>query len=381
LSAGSTSPFSDEPARLIHREIVQLSVLIAIAVTAFFLTRAIASSNSETTLRDAADSYARGRQQLAAGDAEAAIRSLRRAVVKDRSNRQYSMTLAQALAAGHQEAAATSVLLALRESDPESPEINLALARLWAGRGDITEATRYYHNALYAPWLQEQMTERRQVRIELIRFFLQRGLHDRALPELLALSNDLPDDPNLHVEVGQLFAAAGDDRRALDQFQRALRLAPSSPAAHAGAGRSAFRIGDYKVAQRHLERVSSPDEAALRTRTIVDLVLSSDPLAPRINAVERRRRLLANLETMDNQLRECITRASRGSPDSEASLLDEAQKFEARLKRSRVDEEAIEPGVNLTYRIAQAAERRCPPATTTEEAVVLIARQHGADRQ
>jgi tetratricopeptide (TPR) repeat protein len=381
LTAGSTSPRNDESARLIHREIVQLLVLIVFVAGAFFLTRAIAASNRETTLRDAADSYERGRQQLAAGDAGAAVASLRRAVVKDRANQEYAMALARALAADHQDAAATAVLLALRDSAPDSPDINLALARLFADRGDAAEATRYYHNALYAPWLPEQMGARRQVRVELIRFFLERNLSDRALPELLALSNDLPDDPNLHVEAGQLFAAAGDDRRALGRFQRALSLAPANQTAQAAAGEAAFRIGEYKLAQRYLDRVSEPDQSVLRTRTIVDLVLSNDPLAPRIGAAERRWRLLANLEAMDNRLQTCNALAPAGSPGTDDALLGEAQKLETMLKTARVEDEAIEPGVNLTYRMAQAADRRCPPATALDEAVVLVARQHGADQQ
>ena len=47
--------------------------------------------------------------------------------------------------------------------------------------------------------------------------------------------------PRRIVEVGQLFASAGDNGHALDQFQRALRLAPDSGDALAGAGQAAFQ--------------------------------------------------------------------------------------------------------------------------------------------
>ena len=49
--------------------------------------------------------------------------------------------------------------------------------------------------------------------------------------ELLALSADMPDEIALHLEVAQLFAEAGDDAHALEQFQRALRLDPGNRAA------------------------------------------------------------------------------------------------------------------------------------------------------
>ena len=45
--------------------------------------------------------------------------------------------------------------MTLRESEPEDREINLQLARLAASRQDVTEALRFYHNALYAPWPNE----------------------------------------------------------------------------------------------------------------------------------------------------------------------------------------------------------------------------------
>ena len=70
----------------------------------------------------------------------------------------------------------------------------------------------------------------------------------------MALSTDLPDDAAAHVEVGQLFATAGDSGHALDQFQRALRLAPRSGAALAGAGQAAFQLGDYLLARTYLRQ-------------------------------------------------------------------------------------------------------------------------------
>ena len=193
-----------ERTALIHREIVQLSVLIFAAIAAFWLTRAVAASNRDMSLRDAAEWYRRGQQAIETGRVDDAIDSLRRATVRDRHDKRYVLALARALALKRDDEAARNALLTLRESSPEDPDINLQLARLAAGRQDVTEALRFYHNALYAPWPSEQADARRQVRFELIRFLLTHDQASRALSELLALSTDLPDDAPLHLEVAQL---------------------------------------------------------------------------------------------------------------------------------------------------------------------------------
>ena len=56
-----------ERAALIHREIYQIGALIALAILAFVLTRAIAMSNRDMTLRDAAEWFRRGQQAMQAG--------------------------------------------------------------------------------------------------------------------------------------------------------------------------------------------------------------------------------------------------------------------------------------------------------------------------
>ena len=107
-----------------------------------------------------------------AGKVDDAIDSLRRAAVRDRNDKRYALALAHALALNGEDDAARGALLTLRESAPEDPDINLQLARLAAGQPDVTDALRFYHNALYAPWPVDQADARRRVRFELIAFLL-----------------------------------------------------------------------------------------------------------------------------------------------------------------------------------------------------------------
>src|SRR6202049_1625270 len=185
LSSSNPADGTDEPSKRIHREILQRALLIAVAVAAFFITRAIAANNRDMSLRDAAEWYERGQRQLDAGDADAAIDSFRRATVKHRDEKRYVLALARALASTRQYDTARSALLTLRESAPEDPDINLQLARLAADRQDVTEAINYYHHALYAPWPTDQIDARRRARLELIRFLLPHDQANRALSELV----------------------------------------------------------------------------------------------------------------------------------------------------------------------------------------------------
>ncbi len=114
------------------------------------------------TLRDAAEWFRRGQQAMQAGEVDEAIDSLRRATVRDRDDKRYVLgTRCTRSRRKRDHDGARSVLMTLRESAPEDPDINLQLARLAAARQDVTEALRFYHNALYAPWPAEKADARR----------------------------------------------------------------------------------------------------------------------------------------------------------------------------------------------------------------------------
>jgi len=381
LNSSNRANNTDERSNLIHREILQLVLLITVAVAAFFVTRAIAANNRDMSLRDAAEWYQRGQRELDAGDADTAIDFFRRATVKSRNEKRYVLALARALASKRQDEAARKALLGLRESAPEDPDINLQLARLAADRQDVTEAIRYYHNALYAPWPTDQADARRRARLELIRVLLTHDQRNRAMSELVALSTDLPDEAARHVEVGQLFSSAGDSGRALDQFQRALRLARDSGAALAGAGQAAFQAGDYLLARRYLRNAPEDVGSVTETRELVDLVLSNDPLAARIGSSARRRRLIDDLSYAEERLNSCVESHPGGQPSAdELALRDEAQAFKTQLAPSTLlEEDTIESGVELIDRIERDVVQSCPSPTPRDRALILIGQHHGVD--
>jgi Flp pilus assembly protein TadD len=362
-------------AALIHRENLQIGALILIAIAAFFATRAVAASNRRMSLRDAAEWHRRGQEALAAGRVDEAVDDLRRATIRNRQETPYVLTLARALQLRHDNDEARRVLLTLRESAPEDAEVNLALARLDAARHDLTEAIRFYHNALYAVWPAGQEEARRRVRLELIRFLLAQDQTGRALSELLAIADDAALSVPRLLEIGRLFADAGDWGHALEQFQRVLRTEPANGPALAAAGDAAFRLGEYPLARRYL-RLAPASARLAEVRNVVDLLLARDPLASRIGSAERRRRLAADLSYVRERVIACAGRLEP-APVEVPAMAEEASHFSRTLQASAaLDQDTIEAGLDVIERIEQFLVQRCGPAAPLDRALLLIAREH-----
>lgn len=373
---------ADEREALIHREVTQLVVLVLIAIAAFFVTRAVAVNNHDLSMRNADEWCRRGQGLVAAGRLDEAVDAFRRATVRNRTDRTYLLSLSRALAQKRAYDSARAILLGIRESAPEDAEINLDLARLSAARQDVTEALRFFHDALYAPWPASQAERRRAVRVELIRFLLAHGQSRRAQSELLAAGADMPDDVLHHVQLAELFSQAGDHRDALEHFQRALRLAPQDDAVLAGAGQAAFGVGNYALARRYLGHTQTDSEAVRGLREVVDLVVSRDPTASRIGAAERYRRLDANLTYVEQRLAGCVAQHGNVPSDDQRVLQTEVQAFARPLRRSAMlDQDTIESGIDLIERVERGIVESCGPQTAVDRALLLIGRQHGAANQ
>jgi tetratricopeptide (TPR) repeat protein len=367
--------------RFVHREIAVLGILVAAAIGTFLATRTIATVHHDYRRRDAAAWFRSGSALLDAGKAADAVEALQRAATIDRENSAYRLTLAGALLAAGQLDAARRVLLALRARAPENVEVNLRLARLEASR-DRSAAVRYYHNALYGIWPASDADARRRVRLELIEYLLASGDRRQALSELLALEGTQQDNTVAHLETGRLFARAGDHRRALAHFEDVLREQPRDRGALEGAGRAAFQLGDYSRAARFLRGVEpmSPDARALREVSL--LVLARDPLARRLPAGERRRRLQANVADAAARLDSC---PGDSVPEQAlaASLRTELEKLSAALRRRQFprDLDDIESGVELIHRIERETAAWCPIARAEDRALTLIGQRHQGEAQ
>jgi tetratricopeptide (TPR) repeat protein len=363
-----------------------LVLLFAIAVALFLFTRAMAAKEREMDARVAAAWFGEGEEQVRTGDMKSAIDSFRKATSRDHDNRAYVLALANALAAAGHSEEARQALLRLRESSPENSEINLHLARLAAKRGDVAEALRYYHSALYGLWTGSQADQDPQkVRVELIHFLLDHQEHSRALSEVLILATEIPEgDASGQSEAGQLFLEAGDAQHALKHFVSAIALDRNNAAALAGAGDAAFKLEDYAAARRYLEAALEQDhssESGLQLLNITKMILSNDPLAPHLSREERNRRVLVDFDQSLRRLQSCLNQHS-AMKNSASSALESLQadvlamRSKLQLRNLRRDPELLRDGVELISKIEETTNASCGKAAGLDQVLLLIGRKY-----
>lgn len=252
--------------------------------------------------------YAQGMADLNSGNANKALEELRAALTCDADNAQYQLSLGRALRDTGRYAEAESYLLSLWQRSPEDGTINLALGRLSARRGEIDDALRYYHNAMYGVWPSDSDLNRRKAQIELIEFLLQKNALAQARPELLSLAASLPHDPPLELRTAELMVQAQDYPNALAEYERVLRTDRENPAALAGAGETAYRAGRYGTARRYLEAAVNANPNDANSRDLLasaNLILETDPFARRISDAERDRRLASAFTDAGHRLTSC----------------------------------------------------------------------------
>lgn len=350
-------------------------MLALIAIGAYFGTLAFANTIHETKVRMALSWYREGQRLLQSGHPDQAVAAFRKAAVNDRGNRVYTLALANALEKDGRDREALQLLLQLRDRAPEDPEINVELGRIAIRQSNVQDAIRYYHNALYGIWTGDEVDLRRtQVRRELIEFLLDQQAKDQALAEIMALSAHLGNDAASHEELGALFLRAGDPGRALAEFQSVLYDQPHNQAALQGAGQAAFETGDYVRARRFLSAVTQPDPTTKNMLEVATLVVENDPLAPRLAAPERERRLLADFDRAARRVEECQAKTS-GAP-----LTPVQQKLEAlrpSLTAARLKSNPNLPFVALEL-VSEAEEttaKVCGQPHGTDLALLLIAQK------
>jgi len=374
---------------------VILLVLTFGAVVAF-------AAVSHLVTRYNANQQARGRKLYEIGLAAAgsnryedAIAAFRAALTCDPTNSQYQLSLARALRDSNDPRRldeAESYLLALWQRAPQDAAVNLALARVAAHRGNIEDATRYYHNAMYGAWNSNPDANRNKARIELIQFLLSKGAVANAESELMALATALPPDPGEHLRGAQLFAQARDFTGALAQYQEVLRLEPANPAALAGAGQAAYQSANYTAAHRYLQaavRVDPQDSNSSQLLATTELVLGANPFQSHISDAERNRRITAAFDQAEKRLQTCAqqTGIDLKATDNPASALSGSQSLwtstQPDLARLRSPAETDLPDtiMDVVFQIEQQTASVCGSPQGLDLALLLISQKREANTQ
>jgi tetratricopeptide (TPR) repeat protein len=366
----------------IQQQPVMLALLAMLGVIFFLAVAGL--SRAYHSQRDSLGNrwFSRGVADLSARHFDSAVTEFRAALLYSRDNYDYQLNLAEALIGLKRTGEAYSYLVNLWDRQPEDGVVNLELARIAAQRGQTEQAQRYYHNAIYATWPSDQEGRRRDTRLELIEYLLSIHAKAQAQSELIALEENLGDDPSQQQHVGDLFLGAQDYEHALASYRLSLKSDRHNEAAMAGAGLAAFQLGRYPLAERYLQAAvagnSSDTQSADRLKT-TELVLRMDPFRRQISVDERDQIVVEAFATAGKRLSSCATpKAPAASIASQPSLADSWAKMKPHISEQelRRNPDLVEGAMDLVFEIERQTSATCGTPSGTDLALLLIAKLH-----
>jgi tetratricopeptide (TPR) repeat protein len=329
--------------------------------------------------------FTRGAEDLRQQRFTAAEYDLRTALLYSRDNFSYQFNLAEALIGQGRRTEARAYLVNLWDRAPENGQVNLELARIAVQSNETEKALRYYHNAIYAAWPGDQELERRDARLELVEFLL--GIHatKQAQSELIALAANLDNDPSQHARVADLFFRAQDYEHAFAEYLLSLKSGPQNPAVLAGAGRAAFELRRYPLAQRYLQAAvaaNPSDASSFAILKTTELVLRMDPFSRSIPLFQRDRIVVEDFATAGARLKSCPGTVGASSPVSSAAtqpnLAEQWMKMSKQVTERglRRNPELIEGAMDLVFEIEHKTNDICGAPTGNNLALLLISKSH-----
>ncbi len=360
------------------REPITLAVLLALTVALFALVGGLSRMHEAQQQALAEEWTQRGMQDMQAQKYADAVTDFRTALLYRRDDDEFLLNLAEALLNNGQIEEANAYLTNIWERQPENGQVNLELARIAARQGENKRAIRYFHNAMYAAWPAGHERERSNARFELVDLLLRENDKTQAQAELIALAENVPDDPAIMVRIGNLFLQAQDNIHALSEFEMALKSQPENAVALAGAGQAAFELGHYAEAMPYLERAvavkAGDSDSAARLR-LARLVLEMDPFRQEKRARDREQAVVNAFATAGKRLSAC----SVAETSEEKQMLAQrwaGMKPQMTIAHLRANPDLMSGAMSLVFRIERETEDMCGAGSDADAALLLIARNH-----
>jgi len=356
--------------------LTMLAVILILAVTG--LSRAYRAQQQGLGARW----YNRGLADLSAKHFDAAVTDFRAALLYSRDDFAYQLNLAEALIGQGHWAQAYAYLVNLWDREPDNGVVNLELARIKAQRGENDDAIRYYNNAVYAVWPRDQEGRRRDARLELIELLLRTHATAQAQGQLIALAERVGQDPAQQEHIGELFLRADDSEHALASFTTSLKTDRHNAEALAGAGRAAFELGRYRLAERYLEAAiaANPnDTASAEHLKTAQLVLRMDPFQRQVSAARRNRIVVDAFTTAGERLKTCsMPPVNSADAGPKASLSDEWARLKPQVTEHglRRNPDLVDIAMDLVFRIERETSIVCGTPTGTDLALLMISKLH-----
>jgi Tfp pilus assembly protein PilF len=373
--------------RLVLRDTLTFLVLTLITGTLFlvtlFLFRSFTSHRAELAIRWSG----RGREALRAGKPKEAIVALRTGLSYAPGTRPYELLLAQALADDGRTEEASNYFMNLWVTQPGDGFINLELARLAARKGDKQNAVQYYRASIYGTWEGDGVVRRREVRLELARYLIEQHDLHAARIELLIAAGNSPGDPKLNLTLADLLAQTGDASDAFSHYQKVLQEDTKNQAALEGAGRTAYQLGNFAVAQSLLQQALEARTSSLakdespsgelttllqRTKRILELRLSG-----KLRVEERVNRILEDRTIARRRFDACLAEFDTGGlPASLGQLQSRWTSAEATMTRKALSQSLArqDAAVQLIYDTELQTSQLCAAPTGDDALLLLLAK-------
>ena len=363
------------------REPAVVLVLSAIAVLAFLLVSGVSTLHKRELLHRGAWWASRGEADARADRLSQAANDFQVALTYSRDNFGYELSLARALAALNRTEEARAYLINLWQREPENGLVNLQLARIYAAKSDLSQALRYYHNAIYAVWGDNADAQQLSVCLELINFLLEGRAFNQAESELIAIGRNAH-DPALRLQIADLFMKVPDYDRALDLYQQAIKAQHHNPELLAKAGQAAFELARYPLAEHYLTAALAmkPDNAeSSKLLQLTKAIPKMDPYQF-LSTTQRNRAVIADFNIAGERLNACLNTPSKDASANAqlqplyAKWMDMKTRLNERSLRAHPD--GMDSAMGLVFDIERETSNICGPPTGNDLVLFLIAKQH-----
>jgi tetratricopeptide (TPR) repeat protein len=377
--------------KLILRDSLALLSLFAIAIVLFFITYLLFHSFSIHRQQLAQRWLNRGEAALHSGQPQVAIDALRSALAYAPDDENLQIELAEALGAAGRMQEAVAYFNTLLETRPGNGQINLQLARLAARQGDEALAIQHYQAALDGTWQGDGYVRRREVRLEVSRYLIDRKRYGDAKTQLLITAGNAPDDPNIEIVVAGLLEQAHDPANALHFYRKALEHRPVQLAALLGASRAAYALSRYQQAKELLERTlnhpgfdKQPSDVQAQYRDMLSdadhiLLLYPDP---GLSFHARAERILNARRIAQDRLAACLN-TKTAVPQQLQTLDGQWKQLPAALHLLQLeqDPELEQTIMQLVYQTEQITSQQCSAPTGNDALLLKIAQAPEAVEQ
>jgi tetratricopeptide (TPR) repeat protein len=380
-----------------------IALLTLLVVTLVLLTGTVFLFRAFSNLRDrlAHRWLARGEAALRSGNPAGAVEDLRSALAYAPGRKDIEIDLAEALAGAGRTQEATSYFTTLLEAEPGSGIINLQLARLAVRQANESEALEHYRASIYGNWEGDGTTRRREVRLELIDYLIDRRRFTQAQGELIIAAGNAPDDPVVKLQIAALMEKAGDANNASQIYKTILQHAPHNLLALEGAARAAFALGNFAQTRDYVDKAlansAEASESAqarqdlhdLRDRAVDILLLYPSPA---LSPLAQAQRVLRDRNLVAERLRGCgvllpSTASNSWSPIQPVrpQFADLMAQWQTLPDASQLTVDRLIGNVDLrhavmelVYASEQVADKTCGPATGENALLSRIAANPGA---